>query len=167
VTPRAGDLVVTRWGAQFRGHTLPCAVGRGGITLNKREGDGATPAGVLHLTGVVARPDRIAPWPECQAIRLGDVWSDDVTDPAYNHGFHAPDHPFGHEKMRRADPLYDLVGLTDWNWPNAVPGKGSAIFLHRWRKPRHPTEGCIAFAPHDLRFVLENLGPDSRIIVKP
>ena len=38
------------------------------------------------------------------------------------------------ERLRRADPLYDLVILTDWNWPSAERGRGSAIFMHRWRR---------------------------------
>jgi L,D-peptidoglycan transpeptidase YkuD (ErfK/YbiS/YcfS/YnhG family) len=42
------DIVVTRWGARFMGRRFPCAIGRGGITQTKREGDGATPAGTHH-----------------------------------------------------------------------------------------------------------------------
>ena len=30
-----------------------------------------------------------------------------------------------HERLKRADPLYDLILLTDWNWPQATPGHGS------------------------------------------
>jgi L,D-peptidoglycan transpeptidase YkuD (ErfK/YbiS/YcfS/YnhG family) len=29
--------------------------------------------------------------------------------------------------------LYDAYGVLDYNWPNAEPGKGSAIFIHAWR----------------------------------
>lgn len=101
-----------------------------------------------------------------QPIGPGDIWSDDPDDPQYNQGFRAPEHRFSHEKMRRGDPLYDLVLITDYNWPNAVPGKGSAIFLHRWRKPRHPTEGCVAFAPRDLQWIAAHWTRQSRLIVK-
>jgi L,D-peptidoglycan transpeptidase YkuD (ErfK/YbiS/YcfS/YnhG family) len=63
-------------------------------------------------------------------------------------------------------PLYDLVILlTDWNWPSAERGRGSAIFLHRWRGPRHPTDGCIALSRADLRWIAAKIRYRSRLIV--
>ena len=47
-------------------------------------------------------------------------------------------------------------GILDYNWPYAEPGKGSAIFIHAWRRPRFPTEGCIAFDIHDLLWIFSN-----------
>ena len=70
-----------------------------------------------------------------------------------------------HEKLRRADALYDLVILTDWNWPYAVPGRGSAIFIHRWRRPGYPTEGCVALDPVHLRWIAPRIGFETRLIV--
>ncbi|TMV57367.1 hypothetical protein FGG78_37230, partial [Thioclava sp. BHET1] len=64
-----------------------------------------------------------------------------------------------HEVLRRADPLYDLILVTDWNRAPARPGKGSAIFIHRWRRPRYPTAGCLAFAPQDLLWLAHRLAP--------
>ena len=164
----ANDLVVTRWGARFLGRTLPCVLGRGGVVTDKREGDGATPAGVLAIVGMLYRPDRILRalvprWAE--PILPGDLWSDDPRDAAYNHGVRAP-HPFSHETLRRADPLYDLVLVTDWNYPHALPGKGSAIFLHRWRQPRYPTAGCVAFAPDDLAWIARRVERGTRLVVR-
>ena len=129
------DLVLTPKGVRFLGRTFPCAIGRGGLSARKREGDGATPTGSHRIVGLLYRPDRMAP-PTDWALPIGpaDLWSDDVKDPDYNTMVRAP-HGFGHEVLRRADPLYDLVLLTDWNWPEAIPGRGSAIFLHQWRRP--------------------------------
>ena len=164
------DIVVTRWGARFLGRDLPCAIGRGGITHEKREGDGATPAGRHRLVGLLYRPDRVSTallprW--AQPVGPFAGWSDDPDDPAYNHHLpHCPGHPFSHERLRRADPLYDIVLLTDWNWPHAVPGHGSAIFVHCWRKPRHPTEGCVAFAPWDLLWIVTRLAPGDCLLVR-
>jgi len=162
------DLIVTRWGARFLGRSFPCVVGRGGISANKHEGDGATPCAVLHVVGMLYRPDRVMGsglpfWAE--AIGPGDLWSDDPHDTAYNHPVRAP-YPFSHEAMRRADPLYDLVLVTDWNYPNAVPGRGSAIFLHRWRRPRHPTAGCVAFDPNHLAWIASRVQIGTRIIIR-
>lgn len=132
----------------------------------KREGDGATPRGVHRIVGMLYRPDRIAP-PVDWAVPIlpGDLWSDGVDDPDYNHMVRAP-HPFSHEALRRADPLYDLVLITDWNWPHAKAGRGSAIFLHRWRRPGYPTAGCVAFAPRDLLWIARRLRPETRLIVR-
>lgn len=111
------------------------------------------------------RPDRMArPTDWALPIRPGDLWSDDVKDPDYNMMVRAP-HTHSHERLARADRLYDLVILTDWNWPYAVPGRGSAIFLHRWRKPGHPTEGCIAFAPNDLLWIAKRIRHETRLII--
>ncbi len=161
----AYDLVVSPTTLRFLGRSFPRTVGKGGVTDAKREGDGATPRGVHRLVGMLYRPDRIArPAPWAIPIRPGDLWSDDAFQPDYNLMVRAP-YPYSHEVLRRADPLYDLIILTDWNWPDAVAGRGSAIFIHRWRKPGHPTEGCIGLKPRDLHWIARRLLPESRLIV--
>lgn len=160
------DMVVTPMGLRFLGRLFPCTIGRGGIVNRKREGDGGTPAGVHRIVGMLYRPDRMArPTDWALPIGPGDLWSDDVRDEDYNQMVRAP-HPFSHEALRRADPLYDLVLITDWNWPQAVPGRGSAIFMHRWRRPGAPTAGCVALAPLDLLWIARRLRPQSRLIVR-
>lgn len=161
------DLVVTPQGARFRGRRIPCAIGRGGLTRTKREGDGATPVGTHRLVALLWRPDRL-PRPAAWATPIlpGDLWSDDPADPAhYNHKVRAP-YTASHEHLRRPDPLYDMVLITDWNWPVSTPGCGSAIFVHQWRKPRHPTEGCVAFSRRDLLWLLPRLSPGSRLVIR-
>ncbi len=158
-------MVLTPRGVRFRGRLFPCSIGKGGLSRHKREGDGATPTGTHRVVGMLYRPDRMArPSGWAVPIGPGDLWSDDVGDPNYNHMVRAP-HPFGHERLRRADPLYDLVILTSWNWPHAQKGRGSAIFIHQWRKPHHPTEGCIAFHRDHLRWIAQHLSLDTRLIV--
>ena len=39
-------------------HVLPCALGRGGISARKREGDGATPLASMRLLGAYFRRGR-------------------------------------------------------------------------------------------------------------
>ncbi len=65
-----------------------------------------------------------------------------------------------------ADPLYDLILLTDWNWPYPVKGRGSAIFLHRWRGLGRPTAGCVGLRPADLRWIAARLRPEGRLIIR-
>lgn len=161
-------ILVTRQGARWGGRWFPCAIGRGGFSADKREGDGATPIGTHRITGLLFRPDRIGAhhlpgW--ARPIGLRDLWADDPTSPDYNHLVRAP-FAFGHEKLRRADPLYDLILTTDWNWPEAQPGRGSAIFLHSWRRPRYPTAGCVAFSRPDLLWLISRIVPGTRVVIR-
>ncbi|MEM8657267.1 MAG: L,D-transpeptidase family protein, partial [Pseudomonadota bacterium] len=87
-------LFVNPRGARFMGRHFPCAFGRGGLTEDKREGDGATPLGTHGLVGLLYRPDRIAQsalpdW--ARPIGAFDRWSDDPRDVEYNH--YLPDGP--------------------------------------------------------------------------
>ena len=159
------DLVLTPAGLRFQGETYPCTVGKGGLTLRKKEGDGATPIGTHRLVGMLYRPDRISR-PANWAFPIGprDLWSDDPADEDYNMMVRAP-YPHSHEKLRRADPLYDLILLTDWNWPYAVKGRGSAIFIHQYRRPGFATEGCIALARRDLHRIAPRITLRTRLIV--
>lgn len=168
-TPRPGpnDLALTPTGLRFAGRRFPCTIGRGGIRRAKREGDGATPAGVHRIVACLYRPDRIAPgdlpdW--AVPIRPRDLWCDDPAHPEYNQLVRAP-FPASAEPLARPDPLYDLVLTTDWNWPVAQPGRGSAIFLHAWRKPGYPTAGCVALSRRDLLWIARRLTYESRLFV--
>lgn len=162
----AEDLIASPRGLRFQGRRFPCALGRGGVTDDKREGDGASPVGTHHIVGMFYRPDRLhAPNDWAIPLRLGDLWSDDAAEHSYNSLVRAP-YGHSHEALRRADPLYDLILITDWNYPVATPGKGSAIFMHIWRKPRHPTEGCVAMDRRDLIWIAERLRPGARLFIK-
>lgn len=158
-------MVLTPRGVRFAGRYWPCSIGRGGVRTDKREGDGATPRGVHRIVGLLYRPDRMArPTDWAVPIRPGDLWSDDTGHEDYNLMVRAP-YPYSHEALRRADPLYDLVLITDWNWPRAERGRGSAIFLHQWRRPGYPTEGCIAFRRDHLRQIAGLIRYETRLIV--
>ena len=93
-----------------------------------------------------------------------DLWSDDARDEDYNMMVRAP-YPHSHEKLRRPDPLYDLVLLTAWNWPYAVKGRGSAIFIHQYRRPGYPTEGCISLSRSHLRQIAPMIKHHTRLII--
>lgn len=159
------DLVLTPTGLRFQGKRYPCTIGRGGVREDKREGDGATPVGVHRIVGMLYRPDRmVRPADWAVPIRPHDLWSDDATHEDYNLMVKAP-YPYSHEVLRRGDPLYDLVIVTDWNWPRAVRGMGSCIFMHQWRRPGFPTEGCVAVRRDHLRKIASGITYGTRLIV--
>ena len=156
-----------RW-AYFRGRKFSCSIGRGGIGSNKREGDGLTPLGKYSLLGLLLRPDRIDPslYPSARRIRRFDVWSDDPADPKYNQ-LVSMGHPYqwSHERLWRSDHLYDLIIPVAFNWPSPIPGAGSAIFIHTWRNPRWPTEGCVAFDKQDLMWIAERISHHTLLVI--
>ncbi|MBU6424766.1 MAG: L,D-transpeptidase family protein [Rhodospirillales bacterium] len=138
------------------GLTFRAAHGRGGITTQKREGDGGTPAGLLRLVRVLYRADRLAP-PRCgvplEPLSPSDGWCDDVVDTAYNKPVRLP-YPASHEELWRADGVYDIIGVLDWNLAPIVPGRGSAIFFHIATPDYAPTAGCVALNLPDMKTAL-------------
>jgi L,D-peptidoglycan transpeptidase YkuD (ErfK/YbiS/YcfS/YnhG family) len=138
------------------GETFRAASGRGGMRSDKREGDGATPLGVLPLRQVLYRPDRVAPPVSAAPVKpLGptDGWCDDPAHPEYNMPARLPLDGSA-EVLWRDDAVYDIIGVLGWNDRPVRRGLGSAIFLHIARPDFAPTDGCIALARDDLLRVL-------------
>lgn len=166
---RAADLRVSPQGwAEQDGQRYACVLGRSGVRADKREGDGATPAGDWPVRRVWYRPDR-QPVPltaglPVRAIAPEDGWCDEPTHPEYNRPVKLP-FSASHENLWRADHLYDLVVELGYNDDPVVPGRGSAIFLHLARPDRSPTAGCVAFALEDLLAILRRLGPGDHVLI--
>ncbi|MDQ2804773.1 MAG: L,D-transpeptidase family protein, partial [Pseudomonadota bacterium] len=140
----------------LEGLTFRVALGRAGVTADKREGDGCTPAGPLALRRVLYRADRTPP-PDAavarEPIAPNDGWCDDGGHPDYNRMIRLP-HEARHETLWRHDSLYNIIGVLGWNDAQVQRGRGSAIFLHVARPDYAPTEGCVALALADLRRLL-------------
>jgi L,D-peptidoglycan transpeptidase YkuD (ErfK/YbiS/YcfS/YnhG family) len=154
--PHEGRLIAA-------GLAIPCAIGRSGITRNKREGDGATPAGqwrLLHFCLRRAAPLR-APW---KLTRADDIWCDDAGSFLYNRPLRAPSR-LSHEAMWRKDRLYDVVGVMDYNVVPRMRGRGSAIFFHIATDELSSTAGCVALRARDMARLLPRLGRRASIVV--
>ena len=140
-----------------------CALGRSGVVAAhaKREGDGATPAGVWPLRRIWVRADRLAlpllsgPSLSLPVHAIDPLlgWCDDPSSEDYNRPVRLP-HPASHERMWREDSVYDLVVELGFNDDPPILGRGSAIFLHLARPDFSPTEGCVAV---ELAVLLEIL----------
>jgi len=142
-----------------------CAIGRSGRRAVKREGDGATPLGMFALKHGYYRADRILRPRSAlalRALRRDDGWCDAVGDRNYNRPVRHP-YAASAEPMWRADGLYDVVVVLDYNLRPRVDRKGSAIFLHCARAGYQPTEGCIAVARGDLVRLLGRLSRGSAL----
>lgn len=164
VAPLAGER--TRGKLVAGPLVLPCALGRSGVRRAKREGDGATPQGVLRPVAAWCRGPRPAaplllPWRRTQP---DDGWCDDAASPLYNRPVRLPFAP-SHERLWRDDRLYDLVLVLDYNLARPRPGAGSAIFLHVAADGFAPTAGCVALRKADLLRLAPRLSPRTRLVV--
>ncbi|HEY1711012.1 MAG TPA: L,D-transpeptidase family protein [Rhizomicrobium sp.] len=159
VRPDSSRGSVLDWGAGSR----RCSIGRGGIAIKQREGDGVTPAGLWPLRSAFYRADRLA-MPDTalpvQALSRTDGWCDAPSDPNYNRLVSLP-YEASHENLWRQDRLYDIVVMIGFNDAPVLAGKGSAIFLHIAREGYAPTEGCVGLALPDLLDVLRVATPAS------
>lgn len=145
------------------GLVLPCAIGRAGVTRNKREGDGATPAGRWSLLYFfLRRPAPLRPF--WRRTRRDDIWCDDPASFRYNRPLQAPARA-SHEEIWREDRLYDVVGVMDYNIRPVIRRRGSAIFFHLATDDLGPTAGCVALRPADMRRLLPRLARRAMIEV--
>lgn len=153
----------------WRDWSVRCALGRGGVSEDKREGDGATPVGVFPLRRVIYRADRLKTpatrLPIASMTRL-DGWCDDPAHPHYNQMVRLPCEA-RHEVLWRDDRVYDVLVVVGHNDEPVEPGRGSAIFLHAATSDFAPTEGCVAIAIADLLALLGECGPAPSLRVSP
>lgn len=143
-----------------------CALGRNGMTAEKREGDHASPVGIWPLREVYYRADRLG------APRTGlplsplhpeQGWCDAPDDEAYNRMVTLPCGASA-EHLWREDNAYDILVVLGYNDDPVEPGKGSAIFFHLAREDEDgygPTEGCIAVSREDMLKLLQLCDEDT------
>ena len=151
----------------FAGRTVPCALGRGGTSIVKREGDGATPVGTFPLVAAFAPAKgrtRASPLP-FRLVSATDGWCDAPDDRNYNRPVRAP-YPASHERLVRTDHLYDMVVIPDHNLSRRVRGRGSAVFMHLARPGHTATEGCVALARRDMKWLWPRLRRGMRLTIE-
>lgn len=146
---------------------FPCALGRGGISANKREGDGATPLGAMRILDGYFRNDQFAGGRRTKLamkpISADLGWCEVPEDRNYNRPVKIP-YGASHERMKREDRLYDACLVLDWNISPRLRGRGSAIFFHLARPGFTPTQGCVAVTARVMARLLPLLS--NRTILK-
>lgn len=140
---------------------VPAVIGYGGLSAAeaKREGDGKTPDGVYSLGTAFGTSARIETRMPYKQAGPDDLWIDDPASPDYNKWVTGPTQAKSFEKLKRADSLYDLALVVNYNTSPVVPGRGSAIFVHVWKSAGSPTAGCIAIERAALAELLGRLDP--------
>ena len=174
--PGSGQVASVLWGLEKTPQgwrnvlgPIPVVLGRSGIAAfeQKREGDGYTPRGVFGLGpvfGYAATASTRMPYRQATAE---DAWVDEPASPRYNQWVKGIPAKESHEKMRRADGLYQLGVVVGYNTDPVIAGRGSAIFMHVWKGPGQSTSGCVAMALPELERVVGWLDPvrQPRIII--
>ena len=158
-------IIVKKNILSFDNMSFKCAVGKNGITNNKAEGDGCTPAGEYSIIQIYYRQDKVV----LPSIRIPSIaisknlgWCDDVNSDYYNKII---TFPFKHraEILYRNDNIYDILCVIDYNRNPVVKNKGSAIFLHIAKPNYAGTEGCIALNEPDLIRLLTEINIKTNI----
>ena len=154
------------------GSKIPVTLGRNGLVPGnglviwdssplKQEGDGKTPVGIFSIDMAYgyATPAEASfvklPYLQVEAKHFC------VDDPRSRHYNRIVD--VGHvaekdwssaEDMLRQDGLYRWGIVPGYNIRHVEPGAGSCIFMHLWRSPESPTEGCTAMEQSDMESLL-------------
>jgi len=141
--------------------------GKSGVRSDKREGDGATPSGVYtfgRAFGVSDDPGSAIPY-----TRAGDndVWVDDPDSKYYNtwtKGNSSGADWKSAERIIEYPVQYKYAIAINYNTPDIVPGKGSAIFLHC--SSGGPTAGCVSVPEAAMVYFLSFIDQDAKIYIK-
>ncbi|MDR6096014.1 L,D-transpeptidase family protein [Stenotrophomonas sp. SORGH_AS_0321] len=137
---------------------------------SKREGDGRSPAGVFALGtafGYAAQADTALPW---QPMQESSYCMDVPDSPYYNRivdagrvGAEAVEgstEPMRLDLHNHGDVRYQQGFVINHN-PRNVPGQGSCIFAHLWRREGEATAGCTAMTAAHMQQLLAWLDPRS------
>ena len=145
---------------------LKCAVGKGGIKKNKKEGDGCTPKGQFKLGYIYYRKDRVNKLESAipsKKIQKNYGWCDDSNDKKYNSliKFNKNSN-FKYERLLRKDSKYNYLIPVKYNYFRPIKNMGSAIFIHL-TKDYKPTKGCIALSKKDFIILSKLIKKNSKI----
>ncbi len=129
-------------------------LGKNGLAYRgeKKEGDYKTPVG-LYPIGEAFGTKKQALKMDYRFITKQDKFVDDMESPQYNTWVVGKTKAKSYEDML-IDP-YELGAVLNYNMNPAIPGKGSAIFLHLWGAPNKPTAGCVATDREHLLTILK------------
>ncbi len=150
------------------GQPIPVVLGRSGMGWGfglhklgegpkKVEGDGRSPAGLFGLGPLFGSKESKSSRMPFVVITRDLEFVDDPTSLHYNQfvdqSTEVRDWQSA-EVMCEAKELYSQGIVVQHNSAPTIPGAGSAIFIHNWRKPHSPTAGCTAMAPEKLLYLI-------------
>ncbi len=149
----------------YNNYKVKCAIGKRGIGIKKSEGDLITPKGCYKIKDIFYRSDRIKNLKtkfKKKVIYKNMGWCDDPRSQKYNKLVKLP-FKFNYEKLYRADSIYDIIFVLDFNSNPVRKNKGSAIFIHIAKKNYTPTKGCVAIKKNDIKKIAQILNKKTLI----
>lgn len=159
------DIILKNKFVYYKDYKAKCAIGKRGITSQKKEGDKCTPKGRFKLKYVFFRKDRIKRFKtkiKLLPIKKNYGWCDDPGAQFYNKFVKLP-FSYSAEKLYISKNIYDIIVVIDYNLRPVKKNKGSAIFLHIAKKNYKPTLGCIALSKNDLKSLLSKINKNTFI----
>ena len=141
-------------------------IGLNGL-YKEKEGDKKTPVGVFSFIkafGIKEDPGTVFPYTKVDGTMH---WVDDPESQYYNRFVSTRDVT---PDWNSSEHLIDYV--TAYNYclalnynPDCIPYKGCAIFLHCPKIDQSPTSGCIGIPEKDMKFILQNIQKNCRIVI--
>ena len=149
----------------YKNFFFRCAIGKNGLTSNKKEGDKKTPIGIFSLGSLYYRSDR-KDKPEtklkCKKIKKNMGWCDDPFNLKNYNKLIKINKKIKCEKLFRKDYKYDLLIPIKYNFLKPVKFKGSCIFIHLTNNYKS-TLGCIAIKKKDFLIMLNLINKKTKI----
>lgn len=158
---RGYDVITEVHGWDIIRGPIACSVGANGVARPgaKVEGDKMTPSGSYTLTEALGRDPMVNTKLAYRQATDNDAWDERPDSPTYNQWVSGEAAKGLTERLGADSELMRVCIVVDYNrWP-AVPGKGSAIFIHRAHPDGAGTLGCIGFEKDDLDWLLATLDP--------
>ncbi|ABK53864.1 conserved hypothetical protein [Acidothermus cellulolyticus 11B] len=149
------------WRAVFP--AMPAHIGYNGFAVDKREGDGKTPAGIFGLTMMFGQPPNPGVSFLYRVPDAASVWVDDPSSPYYNTWQENAALKGEHLASPGYATAYAYAAVIAYNTDPVVPGKGSAIFLHV--DTGGPTAGCVSVGKTNLIRILRWLSPSAHPVI--
>ncbi len=125
-----------------------------------------TPSGIYKIKYIFYRPDKIKNLKtkfRKKTINKKMGWCDDPKSKKYNKLINLP-FKFNYEKLYRADGIYDIILVLNFNSKPIKRNRGSAIFIHIAKKNYSPTKGCVAIRRADIKILAKKI--DKKTLVK-
>ncbi len=140
--------------------------GEMGVTPEKSEGDRRTPAGVFRIGFAFGNGEDPGTGLSYREVTPCSLWVDDPASCWYNQWVEEdeisePDWSTA-ERLSEYGDSYRYAVAVEYNTDPAVPGAGSAIFLHCGSQP---TAGCVAVSTGDMEGILLWLDEDASPVI--
>lgn len=140
-------------------------VGENGISIEKVEGDGKTPAGCYGFDAAFGIKEDPGAQLAYKEVLASSYWVDDVKSPFYNTWIDASEtvETLQSECLIDYNPTYNYALNISYN-PECEKGKGSAIFLH-CKSGKGKTTGGIGIDEEIMKQMMQSVDADTQIVI--